>query len=275
MSITRTTPSDLIDTHAHLDYPDFKADLAEVVARAHTAGVSRMITIGTDVESSRRAIAIAEAFPSVYAVVGWHPSDALKAPEDARPVLRELARHPKVVAIGETGLDHYRLPSQKTGDKSLDELYKEKQMNLFRQHLEVAAEFGLNCVVHEREAFDAAIEVLRPFQGRVRSVFHCFVGDLASANKVFELDGLVSFTGIVTFKNAQLVRETLACIPLDKMMLETDCPFLAPVPHRGKRGEPAYVRMIAETVSTIKKCSMESISASSNRAAELFFKKMN
>ena len=261
-----------IDTHAHLDYPDFKDDLAQVVERAHSAGIDRMISIGTDLESSRRAIAIAEEFESVFAAVGWHPSSALSAPEDIRPALRELAKHPKVVAIGETGLDHYRLPSQKTGDPSQDAFYKIKQENLFRQHLEVAAEAGLNCVVHEREAFDATIAHARMFHGRVRCVFHCFVGDTASANRIFELDGLVSFTGIVTFKNAQSVRQTIASIPLDKMMLETDCPFLAPVPHRGKRGEPAYVRATAEAVSDVKRCSLESLSEATNITAAKFFK---
>jgi TatD DNase family protein len=180
-----------------------------------------------------------------------------------------------VVAIGETGLDLYRLPSQKTGDTSLDGLYREKQEALFRQHLEVAAEAGLNCVVHEREAFEATIALMRPFYGRVRGVFHCFVGDPASANRVFELDGLVSFTGIATFKNAQSVRDTIAAIPLGRFMLETDCPFLAPVPHRGRRGEPAYVRMIAETIASVKKCSLEQLSEASNATAVNFFRNIN
>jgi TatD DNase family protein len=262
-----------IDTHAHLDYPDFSAELPQVISRAHAAGIDRIISIGTDLDSSRRAISIAEKHDSVFAAVGWHPSGALDAPDDIRPALRDLAKHPKVVAIGETGLDHFRLPSQKTGDTREDQLYKVKQESLFRQHLEVAAESGLNAVVHEREALDAAIAILQGFHGRVRGVFHCFVGDLAAAERIFELDGLVSFTGIITFKNAQSVRQTLAEIPLDKMMLETDAPFLAPVPHRGRRCEPAFVRATAEAAAAIKKCSLEALSDASNQTAARFFRK--
>src|SRR5262245_3851377 len=133
------------DTHAHLDYPDYASDLDAVVERAAAAGIARIIAIGTDLESSARAIQLSERFPSVYAVVGWHPCQALEAPEDLRPALRELARHPKVVAVGETGLDYYRLPSAQGGTPADDQAYRQKQSVLFRQQLEVAAELELNC----------------------------------------------------------------------------------------------------------------------------------
>src|SRR5882724_13117435 len=137
------------DTHAHLDYPDFAADFAQVIERANTAGITRMISIGTDLDSSPRAIQLAEKLPCIYAVVGWHPSAVLRAPNDIRDALRELGRHPKVVALGETGLDYHRLPSEKPEFTAADDAhYKTKQAALFLQHLEVAAELKLNCVIH-------------------------------------------------------------------------------------------------------------------------------
>ena len=261
------------DTHAHLDYPDFAEDLTQIVERAQVAGISKIISIGTDLESSARAIGLAEQFPSVYAAVGWHPSDAARAPADVRPELRKLAAHPKVVAIGEIGLDYYRLPSKKEGvPVDQDAPYKAKQRQVFLQQLELAAELGLNCVVHQRESFADTFELVREFAGRVRTVFHCFSNPPADVERVLALGSLVSFTGIVTFKNAQQVRETLAATPLGQFMLETDCPFLAPVPYRGKRCEPAYVRDIAETAMSVKGASLEELGWATCAAAEGFFR---
>src|SRR5262245_56837943 len=143
------------DTHAHLDYPEFEADLEQIVSRAGDAGIAKIIYIGTDVDSSRRAIGLAERFPNVFAVVGWHPSHVTEAPEDLRPALRELAQHPKVVALSKTGLDYHRLPSTKPEPGKMDDAqYKAKQARLFQQHLEVAAELGLNCVIHQRDSLE-------------------------------------------------------------------------------------------------------------------------
>jgi TatD DNase family protein len=264
------------DTHAHLDYPDFATELPQVVSRAGAAGIAKIISIGTDLESSRRAIKLAEQFPGVYAVVGWHPSNALEAPEDLRPSLRELARHPRVVALGETGLDYYRLPSQKSGaDPDADARYKAKQAALFKQHLEVAAETGLNCVIHQRDALEDTLSQLTPFADRVRGVFHCFANDAATMRRILDLGSLVSFTGILTFKNGQNIRDTLAATPLDRFMLETDCPYLAPVPYRGKRCEPAYVKEISETAAQVKACSSEELSAATCETARGFFRKLD
>ena len=264
------------DTHAHLDYPDFSAELDQVIARAQAVGIIKIISIGTDGESSRRAIQLAETFPCVYAVAGWHPSDALAAPEDIRGELRELARHPKVVALGETGLDYYRLPSHKAGGTTADdEAYKAKQAGLFLQHLEVAAEVGLNCVIHQRgDCFTDTLKILHPFADRVRGVFHCFAGDAAAMQQVLALNSLVSFTGIATFKNGQNVRDTIAATPLGKFMLETDCPFLAPVPYRGKRCEPAYVKEISELVAQVKNCSLDELSQATSETAHTFFPRL-
>lgn len=265
------------DTHAHLDYPDFQADFAQVLESAQAAGITKLIAIGTDLESSRRAIQLAEAHLCIYAVAGWHPNDALAAPDDLRPALCELARHPKVVAIGETGLDYYRLPSSKTSAGTLEEdaQMKRKQAQVFRQQLEVAAECGLNVVIHQRGDCSAdTLEIYSPFADKVRSVFHCFASDAATMQRLLALGSIVSFTGIVTFKNGQNVRDALAATPLGSFMLETDCPFLAPLPYRGKRCEPAYVKEISETVAQVKGCTLEELSRATCDCAHRFFPKL-
>jgi TatD DNase family protein len=258
------------DTHAHLDYPDYAQDLSDVVARAEAAGISKMISIGTSLESSRRAVQLAEKFPTVFAAVGWHPTEAAKAPDDLRPALRELAKHPKVVAIGETGLDYHRLP----GGETENARYQQRQAEVFQQQLEVAIEFGLNCIIHQRDAFDDTLAQLKPFAAKTRGVFHCFGENIERMKCVLEIGSLVSFTGIVTFKNGQNVRDTVAATPPDKFMLETDCPYLAPVPYRGKRCEPAYVKEISETVAQVRNCSLDELSAVTCKTAMEFFHKL-
>jgi TatD DNase family protein len=263
------------DTHAHLDFPDFNDDLGEVIDRAIAAGISRILTIGTDADSSRKAIAIAELYPCVHAAVGWHPSHVNTAPPDVRPLFRNLARHPKVAAIGEIGLDYHRLPSRSPGGNlSDDQRYQKRQATLFQQQLELAAELNLNVVVHQRDAFNDVLAQMHPWASTVRGVFHCFGGSPAEASQVFALGSLVSFTGIVTFKNAAIVRESAAAAPSDRFMLETDCPYLAPVPHRGKRCEPAYVREIAQTIADARGCSLDELSAVTSRNAEQFFRNL-
>ncbi len=267
--------STFYDTHAHLDYPEFANDIADVVARARGGGIMKVISIGTNLESSRRAIELSERFDGVFAVVGWHPTDVLDAPKDIRPELRALVRHPKVVAIGETGFDYYRLPS-KDGKHTPadDERYRARQRDIFEQQLEVAAETGLNCVIHQREALNDTLEMMQRYIGKTRGVFHCFAGDVGQMRRVLEIDSLVSFTGILTFKNAQNVRDVLAAAPLDKFMLETDCPFLAPVPYRGKRCEPAHVKEIAALAAEVKGCSVEELSQATCDTARKFFPKL-
>jgi TatD DNase family protein len=276
------------DTHAHLDYPEYEKDFSEVLVRAQNAGITKIISIGTILDSSRRAIALAEKFPAIYAAVGWHPGEALTAPQDLRPALRELARHPKVVAIGETGLDYYRLPSSQ-GRASVpasrlvsslappnaeDLHYKKRQAEIFQQQLEVAAEFNLNAVIHQRASFDDTLAQLKPFAGKVRGVFHCFGESIDRLKQILEIGSLVSYTGIVTFKNGQNIRDAVAATPLDKFMLETDCPYLAPVPHRGQRGEPAFVKEISETIAQVKMISLNELSAATCRTAHEFFPKL-
>ncbi len=263
------------DTHAHLDYPDYAGDISQVIERAQAAGIAKIITIGTDLESSARAVKLCEQFPIVFAAVGWHPTNALEAPDDLRPALRLLANHPKVVAIGETGLDYHHLPSEQPEfTPADDERYKQKQAAIFQQQMEVAAEFGLNCVVHQRSAFEDTLAQMQPFAGRVRGVFHCFVDHPEAMQRVLALGSLVSFTGIVTFKNAQSIRDTVAATPINQLMLETDCPYLAPAPYRGKRGEPSYVKEISQLVAQVKGCTLEELSAATCATAHNFFSKL-
>src|SRR6476620_10087064 len=282
----------LIETHAHLDYPDFARDLDDVIHRANEAGVTRIVTVGTSVESSRRAIELAEKHSAVFAAIGVHPTSVEEAPDDVITPLRELAKKPRVVAIGETGLDYHRLPSEKVAkeeqvqvmsalrtetDEEIeaqirDGAYKSKQASLFQQQLDLAAELGLNVVIHQRDAWEDTLEILRPYASKVRAVFHCFGGSLDQANEVLNLDHLVSFTGIVTFKNGVAVRQVAADIPLWKFMVETDCPYLAPAPFRGKRCEPAYTRIVAETIATARSVSLDEISEATTETADQFFR---
>jgi TatD DNase family protein len=282
----------LIETHAHLDYPDFAADLDDVIRRATEAGVTRIITIGTSIESSRRVIELAEKYPSIYAVIGVHPTYAAQAGEDVITPLRELAKSPRVVAIGETGLDYHHLPSveaakqknvqvfsalQSGTEEQLeasieDGAYKSKQADLFEEQLDLAVELRLNVVIHQRDAWDDTLEIMRPYSGRLRGVFHCFGGTLEQANEVLDLDHLVSFTGIVTFKNGTNVREVAAKVPFWKFMVETDCPYLAPVPFRGKRCEPAHTRIVAETIAAARGVPFQEIAEATTETAESFFR---
>ena len=262
------------DTHAHLDYADYHPDFADMLARAQAAGITKIISIATDLASSRRALALSEKHDMIYAAVGWHPSNAHEAPADIRAELRELARHPKAVAIGECGLDYYRLPSANGGSADDDVNYKRKQAKIFQQQLEVAAELKLNCVIHQRSSFDDLFAQIQPFAQKTSGVFHCFGEGVERLQKILELGWLVSYTGIVTFKNGQNIRDAVAATPHGKFMLETDCPYLAPVPYRGQRCEPAYVKEISETVAQVKLCSLEELSAATCRTAHTFFPKL-
>jgi len=282
----------LIETHAHLDYPDFANDLDDVLRRANEAGVTRIITIGTSIESSRRAVDLAEKYSSIYAVIGVHPTYAEQAGEDVITPLRELAKSPRVVAIGETGLDYHHLPSveaakqknvqvfsalQSGTEEQLeasieDGAYKSKQADLFEEQLDLAVELHLNVVIHQRDAWDDTLEIMKPYTGKVRGVFHCFGGTLEQANEVLDLDHLVSFTGIVTFKNGTSVREVAAKVSSWKFMVETDCPYLAPVPFRGKRCEPAHTRIVAETIAAARGVPLEEIAEATTETAENFFR---
>ena len=284
----------LIETHAHLDYPDFAADFEDVLRRATEAGVTRIITIGTSVESSRRAIELAEKYSNIFACVGVHPTSAERITrDDVITPLRELAKHPRVVAIGETGLDYHSLPSVRAAkDKKVqvfanalqgeteeqidasieDGACKSKQAMLFEQQLDLACELDLNVVIHQRDAWTDTLGILQSYAGKLRGVFHCFGGTQEQADEVLGLSHLVSFTGIVTFKNGASVREVAAQIPLDRFMVETDCPYLAPEPFRGKRCEPAHTRLVAESIARARKITLPELAEATTQTANDFFR---
>jgi TatD DNase family protein len=282
----------LIETHAHLDYPEFAPDLDDVLQRANEAGITRIITIGTSIESSRRALNLAEKYPSIYAAIGVHPTSAEQADEDVVTPLRELAKSRRVVAIGETGLDYHHLPSIEVAKKKNvqvfnalqsgteeqmeasieDGAYKSKQADLFQQQLDLAVELRLNVIIHQRDAWDDTLGILGDYGRQISGVFHCFGGTLEQANEVFDLGHLISFTGIITFKNGAAVRAIAAEVPLDTFMVETDCPYLAPVPFRGKRCEPAHTRLVAESIAATRGISLDEIAQATTATAEEFFR---
>ena len=282
----------LVETHAHLDYPDFAPDFDDVLRRATEAGVTRIVTIGTSIESSRRAVELAEKYDNVYAVVGIHPTVDNGNVEDVTTPLRELAQKPRVVAIGETGLDYHELPSVVAGKQKAvqvfnalgseteeqmeatieDGAYKSRQAQLFQQQLDLAAELRLNVVIHQRDAWEDTLEIMRSYGRQFSGVFHCFGGTREQADEVLALGHLVSFTGIVTFKNGRNVRDVAAALPPDSFMVETDCPYLAPVPFRGKRCEPAHTRIVAETIAMARGIPLDQLAAATTETAEGFFK---
>jgi TatD DNase family protein len=265
------------DTHAHLDYEEFAPDFGAMVERARAAGIVKMISIGTTLASSERAVRLAEQHDCIYAAVGWHPSDANDAPADVRPALRAFAAHPKVVAIGETGLDYYRMPSHRPGGTAADdERYKQNQARIFAQQMELAAELGLPLVIHQRASMDAILEQMQPFVGKIRAVFHCFSEPPATLQRILAMNCIVSYTGILTFKNGQNVREALAATPMNSFMLETDCPYLTPEPFRKtvRRCEPAFVKNIADVAAQVKNCTLDELSAATCATAHQFFRKL-
>jgi len=258
----------LIDTHAHLDYSDYDPDRAEVIVRAADAGVTEIISIGTRLDSSARALELAENFPTIWAAVGVHPCEVDEASEDVVEHLRKLAANSRVVAIGEIGLDYHHLPENPAAVPA----NKERQALLFRRQLELAVELGLNAVIHQRDSWEDTLAILGEFTGKVRGVFHCFGGTLEQAHEVIALGHLVSFTGIVTFKNARQVQKTAQDIAADQFMVETDCPYLAPAPDRGKRCEPAHTRRVAEQIAQLRGVTVQEIAARTTETARRFFK---
>jgi TatD DNase family protein len=260
-----------IDTHAHLCFPELKADLPAVIARAGAAGVTRIISIATNLADARETLGIAERFPGVYAAVGLHPGSVPEVSLTDVPALRELAGNPRVVAIGETGLDYYREA------KSNDAL-RRQQKDLLWAQLELAKELVLPVIIHNRASDADLLEILRahsdglPKEWRPWGVMHCFGGDEKFAFDCLEIGLLISYTGILTFKNAELLRDVAKKVPLSSVMLETDAPYLAPVPHRGKTNEPAYVPFIAEVLAQLKDVPVAEVAAATTANAQRLFK---
>ncbi len=231
----------MIDSHCHLDFDQFDGRRDEVLEAARTAGVHTVVNIGVDLASSIKSVQLAEQYDMVYASVGVHPHDARTLDDETRDRLEELIGHDKVIAVGEIGLDYYR-----------DLSPRKVQRAAFRRQLELAVEHGLPVVIHTRKALDEAVEIMRDYAPRLAGgVFHCFEGDTDSVDGVFDLGLIISVGGVVTFKNSQMSR-VAAAVPLEKMILETDAPFLTPVPFRGKTNSPAHVRYVYEKVAELK-----------------------
>jgi TatD DNase family protein len=238
-----------IDTHAHLFYPNFTEDLDEVIERAKSSEVDYIIIPATDIGTAKQTLALADKYEMIYAQVGVHPHETKDWTNDNLKVIEELARHPKVVAIGEIGLDYY-----------YDFSPKEKQIEAFRAQIELALKLDLPVVVHNRESDEDIMQIVREYcSSGLRGQFHCFNGSLSYARDLIRMKYFVSFTGNITFKKADLLRETLSNIRLHYIMLETDSPFMTPIPYRGKRNEPSYVKYIAQQIAELHKIPIEEV----------------
>jgi TatD DNase family protein len=255
----------LIDSHCHLDFPDFADDLDGVVARAAEAGVERMTTISTRVAEAGRLRAIAERFPSVYFTVGTHPHHAAEEPETDAAAIRALAAHPKCVGIGEAGLDyHYNYAPPDVAKQ------------VFRAQIALARELKLPLVIHAREADDDVAAILRDEmgQGAFKAVLHCFTSSRSLAEVGLALGLYVSFSGVLTFKNSADLRALARDIPLDRLLVETDAPYLAPVPHRGARNEPAFVVDTAHVLAEAKAVDFATLAAATRANTLRLFSKI-
>ena len=260
-----------IDTHAHLGYPDFGEELAQVIERAQAAKVTQIVSIATDLEATRKTLELAGRFEAVYATVGLHPGEVPSVSLCDMKELAQLAAEPKVVAIGETGLDYYR-------EAKDDAALRQQQKDLFWAQLELAKERHLPVVIHNRAAEGDILEIVRahaeslPKERRPWGVMHCFSGDEKFAFDCIEVGLLISYTGILTFKKSAALRDVAKKLSLDYVMLETDAPYLAPEPHRGKRNEPAYVPLIAETLAQVKGVTVEEVARATTANARRLFR---
>ncbi|MFC2948816.1 TatD family hydrolase [Virgibacillus sediminis] len=251
----------LFDTHVHLNARQFHEDREETIQRAFDSGVKYMTVVGFDRETIPLAIEIAEQNDTIYAAVGWHPVDAVDMTEEDLDWIEELSSHPKVVAIGEMGLDYH-------WDKSP----KEVQKKVFRQQINLAKKVDLPIIIHNREATEDIIEILQEENAReVGGVMHCYNDSVKYVQACLDMNFYISLGGPVTFKNATLPKEVAAEVPLDRLLVETDAPFLAPHPNRGKRNEPAYVKLVAEKIAELRDMPYEEISRITTENAFAFF----
>ena len=242
----------LVDSHCHLDFPELAAHMPDVLGRAHAAGVQTLLSIGTRPAGWRSILRIAETHPSVYATIGLHPTDVAESPPSLEAELDAYAAHPRVVGFGETGLDFYH-----------ENFDQEAQEQAFRTHIQASLAHDLPLVVHTRHADARTLDLLREgaAAGPLRGVLHCFSGGWDLAKAALDLGFLISFSGIITFKNAESLRQVAAQVPSDRLLVETDSPYLAPTPFRGKVNEPSYVVHTAQEMARLKGLSLEDIAA--------------
>ncbi|MGM0877662.1 MAG: TatD family hydrolase [Bacillota bacterium] len=251
----------LFDTHAHLNAIQYEEDLEEVIQRAKSEDVTDIVVVGFDRDTIKRAMELTEKYEMIYAAVGWHPVDAIDMTDDDLVWIKELASHPKVVAIGEMGLDYY-------WDKSPKDIQKE----VFRKQIQLAKEVQLPIIIHNRDATEDVVKILQEENAsEVGGIMHCFTGSLEVAKQCIDMNFYLSFGGPVTFKNAKKPKEVAKEIPIDRLLIETDCPYLTPHPFRGKRNEPSYVKYVAEQIAELRALSVEEVARkTSDNAKKLF-----
>lgn len=251
-----------IDTHVHLNADQYDDDLQQVIDRALEAKVEKMVVIGFDRKTIERAMSLANQCDFIYAVIGWHPVDAIDCTEQDLAWIEELAAHPKVVGIGETGLDYY-------WDKSP----KDVQQFWFRKQIKLAQKLNLPIIIHNRDATGDVVRILREENAAtVGGIMHCFGGSVETARECIDMNFMISLGGPVTFKNARQPKEVAKEIPLEHLLIETDAPYLAPHPYRGKRNEPCYVPLVAEEIARQKELSLEEVANATTANAIRFFK---
>lgn len=256
----------LIDSHAHLEMPDFRRDLNEVLQRAQDSGVQFIFTVGTEQRDWKRALEIAQSYSWIYAILGVHPHNAKEIDEKTYSILKNLCKHEKVRAFGEIGLDFFRNHSPRN-----------IQLQRFREQIALARELKLPIVVHDREAHQETLEILRSEKGWENGgVIHCFSGDAEMAKACIDMGFYISIPGSLTYKNAGPYHEMVKKLPLDSLLIETDAPFLTPVPFRGKRNEPGYVRYTAQKIAEIKQVPFEKVAeATTQNALKVFRLNLN
>jgi len=264
----------MIDSHCHLGSSQFSPEeIPALIANAKSHGVTRMITLATGEDDLERNLRLAKDHAEISACLGIHPCDVHQTSDDFELLLSPHLDDPVVAAIGETGLDYFHpAPEGWTEDG-----YHRRQRHFLRRHFSLAAKHGLNIVIHTRDrtgtaSFDDALKIFREFHKHVRAVFHCFPGSIAEAQQVISLGGLVSFTGIVTFKNAQKVAETATLCPAGSFIVETDSPYLSPVPHRGERCQPAFTKFTGEKIAALRNMDIEELSTETDATCSSFFR---
>lgn len=250
----------IFDTHAHLNDPAFDADREALILGLPQKGIEKVMNVGCCLDSSKDCIAMAEKYPFIYASVGSHPDSADEVNEAVLQQYRQMAQHPKVLAIGEIGLDYY-----------YETIPREIQQKAFRVQMELAKELNMPVIVHERNAHDDGMRIVKEFPG-VTGVFHCYSGSAEMARQLVNMGWYIGFTGVLTFKNARKAVETAAAIPLERIVLETDCPFMAPEPFRGKRNDPGYLYRMAEQLAQIRGISVEAVHEATTANAKRLYR---
>ncbi|WP_342495143.1 TatD family hydrolase [Bacillus sp. FSL K6-0046] len=252
----------LFDTHAHLNAEQYNEDLEQVIERAKSEKVEKIVVVGFDRPTITRAMELIEAYDFMYAAIGWHPVDAIDMTDEDLAWIKELSQHEKVVAIGEMGLDYY-------WDKSPKDVQKE----VFRRQIALAKEVNLPIIIHNRDATEDVVTILKEEgAAEVGGIMHCFTGSLEIAKACMEMNFYISFGGPVTFKNAKKPKEVVKDIPSERLLIETDCPYLTPAPFRGKRNEPSYVKYIAEQIAELREMSFEELAALTTENAKKVFR---